>query len=259
MRDDSRSRAISRGLLRIRISSRRSSRFSSVTPGRLLGQPRPEPRFAGSLEVPGVGFTRPGVRVRAVRRPHQHGFAADRRVDRASGQARDERVERRARQYVLDARQRLRRRPGAEQRALRPLHRGVGGQQEQRAALRAAIHHENRARRRHAREVVELIALPELLVRRRLGGALEHRHAVANLREEGCSPRGELLLRQLRRKERRSVDPRRGRLRRKRDEQAGDQRDGEAGQTVRHARDYRTDSRNASPESARADRCADWP
>ena len=63
----------------------------------------------------------------------------------------------------------------------------------ERRRLRAAVHHEDRARHFDAGEVVELRALPERQLGRLLDGALDDRDGVADRGEHRGAVRGELL------------------------------------------------------------------
>ena len=122
-----------------------------------------------------------------------------------SGQRRGEPCRNRARQHVLDAGQFAPpAAPGLEQRSLGALHLRVGRNQVERRLLFARPSMtQDRARRLDAGQVIELVALPEFLVRRGLGRTLHDDDAVANLLQHLRAPCGKLLFRQRRGKERR--------------------------------------------------------
>ena len=211
--DDSRSSAISRGLLIIRISSRMSSRFSNFTPGALAEEFGLEPRRA-TAPIPGVGLARlacelarSGVPIRTVS-PRKVVWAV--RPPRLSPPCRSRLAAARARCPVSDSAAA----PGPS--GPSGAHLLVGQVEVERGALRLAVHDQNRPRRLDAGQVIELVALAGTSRRTRFRW-LHHDDGVADLLKELRPAFGKLLSAGTP-EERRSVGTARGRLRRKRGE-----------------------------------------
>ena len=165
-----------------------------LEPRGLLPQFPHEPFLAGLLPVPGIGRARGGVGLLPIRRAGAACFAAERHVDDPAGQRLRGRGELRARQDALDAGQRRRLGARREDRPLGAFRVAIARGDVQRRRLRPAVDHQNGARDFDAGQVEELVALPELLVRRRFRRALHHDDPVADGLHHARPARRELVL-----------------------------------------------------------------
>ena len=199
--------AISRALLIMRIASRIGSRFTSSIPAACSPQLAHEPVFTGLLAIPGIGRASGGMRRFAIRRAGAAGFAAEGRVDDPAGRApsRPRRTPRAARTRSMPVRFTacVARR---QDRPLGALGIRIARRDVQRRRLRAAVDHEDGAGHLDAGQVEELVALPELLVRRRFRRPLHHDDAVADGLHHAGPARGELVFRKRVGEERRLRD-----------------------------------------------------